>query len=225
MLQCYLMRRTNNNNYIQPDSRGRIQLPTPLRHYPLFRFEKQSEGYLLTPLTLSAPPFKTENPSSNEKSTWLHHEVFEYAKKYLFKKLKQHLVEIKEVEAVFLYGSRARGDAISTSDFDIGLLVTSYPSFSRRHEITDELTHLLQNETQVLTDHGNHGEVSFHFFINRVDPGTVSPIYFSIFVDSYLIWERDNHWQIFVSHIKQYIRSHDVKSIGTGKTRRWNWKP
>jgi predicted nucleotidyltransferase len=206
--------------YIQPDARGRIQLPKVLREFRLFKLGENADGYQLTPLRV-VEDRATDAPSK----VWLTAEVNAFIDGVLIKKLSEYFSTegVGPVTAVFLYGSRARGDALSKSDFDIGLLVDQYPASDERHRICDDLQEVLKSGFETLIAHGVDAEPSFHFFSSQIPEETISPIYFSIVTEGRLIWQRGSEWTTFSKKVKRHMRERKVESIGEGKKRQWKW--
>ncbi|MFM8268899.1 MAG: nucleotidyltransferase domain-containing protein [Pseudomonadota bacterium] len=214
------MKSSKPATYIQPDARGRIQLPKELRAYRLFKLEEKGLRFELIPLKVE------EEPSSVPQEIWLQPEVEKFFSEILFPKLSQILAEEKpeEVLALFLYGSRARGDALSRSDFDFGILCKEIPSLSKRSEICDRFQSWLQEEFQLLKSHGVLGEPSFHFFSCDPKAEDVSPIYFSISKDGQLIWDKFKVWPKFLETMAAIEKKLKVRFDGVGRTRKWTWQ-
>ena len=124
---------------IQCDARGRIQHPKKLRTHKFFRLDIRAGSYSLVPLSFI---------EKRTETVWLVAEVGDFLASTIFPKLKafadSHSVE--GLRAIFLYGSRARGDALSRSDFDFGLLFQKYPSATQRHQIADRFENLLAED-------------------------------------------------------------------------------
>ncbi len=221
--ECYnvTMKRTLSDEYIQPDARGRIQLPKELRGVRLFKMEKKEGVYELTPLR-----FVDEKVNPQKPPLWLTKEVDRYLKDVLFPTLSAFFEKtgVEGLSAAFLYGSRARGDALSNSDFDIGLLFEKYPSLDRRHEISDALQSLLKNEFLKLRSHGVSTEPSFHFFSSTFSDVDLPPIYYSIFVDGKNIWQHKQGWDRFYERLKKIMKKRKVRSQDQGKNRKWIWE-
>lgn len=214
------MKPVKTSIYIQPDARGRIQLPKSLREYPLFKLEKKGARFELIPLKV------VEEPASMPPQLWLQAQVESYLQTTLFPALTAFLEQksFPEVLGVFLYGSRARGDALSQSDFDFGLLCERVPSLPRRNEICDELIFNLSDQFEVLKAHGATGDPSFHFFSIHLKKDETPPIYFSIESDGKLIWDKAHFWRGFLSGISDVKKRGKVKSEGSGRARKWTWK-
>ena len=206
--------------YIQPDARGRIQLPKELRSYPLFKLQERGLRFELIPLKVE------EEPESAPQALWLQKEVSSFLESQVFPKLRAFFEKEKftEVEAVFLYGSRARGDALSRSDFDFGILCEKIPSHSRRHLLTDLFQDILKDEFVVLRSHGVESEPTFHFFTMAPSQSEISPIYFSIACDGKLVWEKAQSWQIFLKKMLELQKKIKVQAKGTGRLRKWLWQ-
>lgn len=214
------MDRKNPPIYIQPDARGRIQLPKQLRAFPLFKLGENAEGYQLIPLKVVG-----ENPAE-PTSVWLTAEVNLFLAEVLLPKLRAYLSShpIPHLEAAFLYGSRARGDALSRSDFDFGLLVESYPNSQERNSVSDTLQAALKAEFETLRTHGVDAEFSFHFFSSNLTPEAISPVYFSIVTDGQLIWQQRGRWGIFTEAMRRHMQAKRVVAVGDGKKRQWKWE-
>lgn len=206
--------------YIQPDARGRIQLPKSLRHFPLFKLEEKGSRFELIPLRV------VEEPKAQSPEIWLRLEVESFLEEKLFPQLKTFLKKekIPEILSVFLYGSRARGDALSHSDFDFGILCENIPSLRKRNEICDQLLFHLSDQFEVLKAHGAAGEPSFHFFSINVKEDETPPIHFSIESDGKLIWDRGHFWEDFLRSVLDLKKKWKVKSEGSGRARKWTWK-
>jgi len=215
------MARTLREQYIQPDARGRIQLPKELRGFRLFKLGEKDGGYELVPLR-----FEEENLKPKQSNLWLSQEVDQYLKKEMFRSLADFFEKDRPdgLSAVFLYGSRARGDALSNSDFDLGLLFDQYPSLDQRHALCDRLQLLLRDEFSVLKSHGVNSEPSFHFFSSNFQQDDLPPIYYSIATDGIKIWQVSRGWDQFHERIRKIMKHRKLRSEGQGKSRKWVWE-
>jgi len=214
------MKAIKGATYIQPDARGRIQLPKHLRSYPLFKLQEKGARVELIPLRVE------EEPEAPASELWLQENVEKFLLANLFPELNTLFSEeaIPEALSAFLYGSRARGDALSGSDFDFGVLCKKIPSSSRRNEICDQLLAKIAPGFETLKAHGVKGEPSFHFFSIEVPKEEIPPIYFSIASDGKPIWDRASYWKNFLRQMESLQKKFKVVSEGSGRTRRWKWK-
>jgi predicted nucleotidyltransferase len=206
--------------YIQPDARGRIQLPKELRSYPFFKLQEKGLRFELIPLRVE------EEPETAPRELWLQEEVSHFLETVLFPKLRRFLEKEKlsEARALFLYGSRARGDALSRSDFDFGILCEDMPNSARRHQLCDELQNILKDEFSLLKNHGVEGEPTFHFFSCTPPEREITPIYFSIACDGQMIWEKQGCWSRFLKQMASLQKKLKVQALGTGRLRKWIWQ-
>ena len=197
-------------------------MPKPLRHLPLFEIKEHAEGYLLVPLEVARA--REPLPTTQLSKIWLAPEVHRYFFSEMVPILQVELKKQKQVVAAFLYGSRARGDALSNSDFDIGLLCEKYPTLNIRNEIGDSLNQALAAQLKVVQDRGSRTELSVQFFSTQVDLDTIAPIYYSIGLDHAMLWQREKKGEEYFSRLTRIMKKQDVKSVGQGKTRQWRWR-
>lgn len=65
--------------------------------------------------------------------------VFSEEHKQLLKRIKSTILALEPDAEVYLYGSRARGDAEEDSDWDVLVLVSGSVTAARKHQIWDAL--------------------------------------------------------------------------------------
>jgi predicted nucleotidyltransferase len=214
------MKPRSDSVYIQPDARGRILLPKELREIKLLKLTQKEGCYELVPLAVQEMTLSNPRPGK-----WLTQETEVFLHERIFPKLAEHFEKhpVEGLVASFLYGSRARKDALSRSDFDFGLLFDKYPKAQTRHAVSDRLLEVLKTEFEVLKRHGVDAEASFHFFSSKLTPTEVPPIYLSVATDGRLIWQKNSSWNLFLATVESIKKTQQIHMVGQGKDRQWVW--
>ena len=187
---CYNVTMLQKNEYLKPDARGRVLLPKELRQIPLFEIAVESGQILLTPLRVE--PMLPEQ--------WLKSETDQFLSKKLLPSLKKYFAKERniEIKAAVLFGSRAKGTALTGSDFDVALLASPYPGFRRRNEILDDIQEMIEPLQSQLRENGVNDDISFVFLHLKPKVQTVPDVYKEVANDGRLIWQQKDAWKSFV---------------------------
>lgn len=206
---------------IIPDSRGRLQLPKELRGYPIYELSQVESGHILRGMKIMPEP-KSSNLAPTPR--WIPKD----AAQFFFDQIKPKLITFLRSKikthsvACCLFGSYARGEATSESDFDIAILLPKQLNFKERSLICEQLDTLLEDEKRVLTKHKIFAEFSF-VFINS-DAKDVPPIYYSIAKDGILLYETNKLYSEFCKKIKLSGSKIKMKAVYIAGNKTWSWK-
>lgn len=211
MLQWAMAR--SNGPYVQPDARGRIQLPQGFRSYPLFRIETQGDALLLQPLEVKEP----------QASIWLHAQVQDFFRNEMEPQLKQWL-KAHELSSAVLYGSRARGDAKNTSDFDIAVVTNKIISRKLRIKLEQSLNELWQEPLAIIRSHKVNSDVNLVTIPEDVPDAPLPSLFYSIAAEGVALAQSDKAWKRWLKQIEENKRKFRVKHTGHGKRRKWTWE-
>lgn len=217
--------RRPGGNFIQPDSRGRIQLPKELRKFLLFELSESSGGYLLAPLETQKATIST----ARVKDIWLNEDVTSFIHREFKPRacdlMKYHAKELN-ISSLVLYGSRARGDALTSSDFDFAIFCSGRLSFDRRHEIRELFESHFSDLFAVLKTHQVSGELSLSFIPSTVAAGDWPSLYYSVATDGVLLWQASRGWfDVWKRKVLEEMKKRGVKrQSGFGKSKVWIWK-
>ncbi len=204
------------------DGRGRIQLPVKMRVHKLYELVQENEKISLYPLQTQRLGKRQEAV----ESVWLNEEVFSFLKKQVFPKMAA-LAE-KEFSdicgAIILYGSRARRDAMTASDFDFAFLTSKKLSFLERSQIWDVFEESLQLEIQTLKEHSVYGDVSFIFIPYEFIPTQIPALYMGIIEDGIVAWEKNQIAKRWMNRVQSTMKKMGAKWKGTNRKRVWIWE-
>ncbi len=206
---------------LQTDARGRIQLPTPLRMHRFFSWTELENGEIrLLPVEFLRKSLEVHPPDP-----WVQEEASHYLKQEMLKDLRTILSEKKFFfEALVLYGSRATGLALHSSDIDIAVFVKDSATLKTRSEWTEKLELLFQPFQEKLARHQISGEFSFNFIPLKIPNGNPPGLYYSLNKQGFPLWDPNRAFQKWNGAIARFMKSNSVKSRGAGKDKVWEWK-
>lgn len=214
--------------FIQPDSRGRLQLPKEFRSFPFFELERRADSLVLRPLRMVRAPLEARVPEDKDASApWLNPEVSDFLKSSIIPKLERLLEGgvIPQARAAVLFGSRARGDALNSSDFDLAIFLPRMPGLFERDEWGDLLQNGLRSEFEELKRHGVTGELSIAWVpLGKYSPDADLPaLYYALVEEGVVLWQAGGSWNRWRDSVVRMMRDKGVKSRGDGKSRVWVW--
>lgn len=216
---------------IQPDARGRIQLPSHLREFDIFELceiNSNNEGPSHTLHGIKVPTHKTSNPKITTSSyspteRWLPKEVSHFLKNELFPKI-QSFCEAQNFKSPFtlcLFGSQAREDATTKSDFDFAFISSQSLSFKERRSFSESFDTALSDEIKVLKSHQITGDFSLVFL--DLSLAHYPPLYFSIATEAKVIFDSSNNYSLFYEKITERMKKLKVKKTKIAGLNTWSW--
>ena len=208
--------------YVQPDARGRIQLPQEYRKILLFQIENRGSELVLHPLHLQQR--SPEVAAVQNITSWLNPEVSDLVFSSWPKIIEQWISKHQNVQAVILYGSRARGEALSSSDFDLALLMKGALPRAKQHELDASLEDALAGSLSLLRQHGVSGELSILCVSDQTLEQIPPAIYFSLCDEGRVLAERNKAWQHWCKEMRQFMTDNDVRKSGEGRQIKWTWR-
>lgn len=115
--------------------------------------------------------------------------------------------------ALVLFGSRARGDATSTSDWDLFLVATQLPErpFQRHLYIKRILPREWRAALAILAKTPTEFE------------STLIPLYLDLAMDGILLYDSDNYMTNHLAAIRQTLQKKGLYRIQDGRELVWRW--
>lgn len=214
------MKRAKSGALLHPDSRGRVQLPVEHRRHPLFELQ------ILPDSSLRLVPLKTTPVLSNESSIWLNPEVTQHIMQSWKPMLQAALSSsdgLKDINAIILFGSRARADALNSSDFDLALVSDAPLGRLQLRQIETALESILSESLSQMRAHGVSGELSAVNVFTLQDERIPPALFFSVAEEGVLLAERSSFGKQWKREVAAFRKAHGVEKQGSGRTVKWSW--
>lgn len=208
---------------VRTDARGRIQLPKRFLTTEFFELVPQESSLILFPLSVERVE---TNKNLQKAEIWLNEEVSTFVRADFARAVQAMAMQAKArgIDAIILFGSRARGDALTSSDFDIALFSSEALSRSQREEWSEWIEQVLSKEINLLRTHGVRGDLSFSYFSSREIPASPPGILFSIAQEGLVLWQKERVFEDWRKRVLRIIKKMDAKLKVSGKLRTWHWK-
>jgi len=206
-----------NSRIIQPDSRGRIQLPQDFRHHTLFELTHTADG------SLFLHPLKTERVLLVKP--WGRRQVEEFTQNKLRPLIEDFCKKqtVLQNPAIVLYGSRARGDFLNTSDFDVAVFCSRIPPLSIRQLFDEQIQESLKEAMGELAAHDTRAEFLLNFLPSNFEPTTLQPpsLYYSIACDGKVLHDAKGLFRKWQRAVLAFMKQNRIQRQGHGKRSVW----